>query len=258
MGDPLTNMRHRYAPPSGWAWMFDLPQRPDGDQRHEDMSPALRWLASSPDAPAEAAEFATRYFGYDASVAATVIDLGRFTSTARVAIERALLPTEPGTFWLHTVLHGELDKRGITGEHRYYRWAADPDPASHPVIMVGDLLALHVPRVLFPLGAPSYTAVAMSGSTDDTVYVGVVVVDIDGQVAPLPLHPQDDDSVASALTAAVWAPGAELLPGGRHVIGNVPAEVRQVLKLLGTGEPLHLSWSELAAATGSGPGPHAD
>ncbi|MBF6548850.1 hypothetical protein [Nocardia brasiliensis] len=253
---PLMNMRRRDPIPAGWAWLFELPAWPTQGWPQDDVGPGLRWLASSPHAPAEAAKFATRYFGYDASVAAAVIDLNRFTPDTRAAIRAALVPIEAGTAFLHTELERELAEHQITGPRQHYRWAADPDPDSHPVIVVGDTLALHIPRVQFPLATPTYVEVATS-ATRRTTYIGVVA-DVDGNISPMPIRPHDEDSAASALTAAVWAPTAELFAGGRNVIGNVPADIRRLLKLLGTGQPLHLDWAELSAATGPGPGPHAD
>ncbi|WP_280357541.1 hypothetical protein [Nocardia otitidiscaviarum] len=256
---PLMNMRRRDKLPEGWAWLFELPDRPEQGWPKADMTPALRWLATSSDAPAPAAEFATRYFGYDASVAVAVTDLTRFTPATRAAIENALVLTDPDDSWADTALDRVLRAHGVatdTGQH--YRWATDPDPRSHPVIRVGDVLAFHIPRMLFPLGEPACAEVVATPHSDGGVRYAGVLVDLDGQVTPMPIHPADEESVGSALTAAVWAPGIELGPGRRRVVGNIPTDIRQLLKLLATGDPLRLDWAELRTATGPGPGPHAD
>ncbi|MGW6123088.1 hypothetical protein ACWFRF_28885 [Nocardia sp. NPDC055165] len=162
-------------------------------------------------------------------------------------------PAEEGESWLHTALDSQLGATGIEGARSFWRWRGDPDPQSHPCVRVGDVLVFHVPRIRFPLTVPAY-AEATATPRGETAWYAAFAVDIDGHAAPLPLRPLDKQSVGAALTAAIWAPTTELLPGPAGIIGNVPTGVRQLLALLDTGEALHIDWDELAAATGPGPG----
>lgn len=252
---PLGNLTRRGELPPGWAWVFELPEPGEFDFTI-DYGPALRWLATAPDAPALAAEFATRYFGYDASTGVTMLDLTTLTPETRTAITESLEPAEVGESWLHTALDNQLGATGIEGTRSFWHWTGDPDPQSHPCVRVGDVLVFHVPRIRFPLTVPTY-AEATATPRGEATWYAAFAVDIDGHAAPLPLRPLDKQSVGAALTAAIWAPTTELLPGPAGIIGNVPPGVRQLLALLDTGEALHIDWDELAAATGPGPGPTA-
>ncbi|PPI89061.1 hypothetical protein [Nocardia nova] len=252
---PLSNMRRRPKLPEGWTWMFQLPDPPHDDQHLHivDTTPALQWLAASPDAPADVAEFATRYFGYDESTAVAVVDLDTLTPETRSAIDKALRPVDTSGSWLRTVLDQALDDQAVTGERQQCQWSNDSEPDTHPAVRVGQMLAFHIPRTAFPLSVPVYVEAAPTADSDGHV---AVVVDIDGGVTPLPLHPGDIESLGAALTAAVWAPDATLYPGSSRLIGTIPPSVRQLIQLLRGGEPLRLDWDELTAATGTEPAPH--
>lgn len=252
------NMRNRPTLEPGWAWLFRLPEQPATGWPTADTAPALRWLATSPDAPNSAAEFATRYFGYDGSVAVAILDLNTLTPTARDAVEKSLQFTYlEQKSWLTTALERRLREARVYGPVQHYNWVGDPDKQSHPVIRLDDVVAFHVPRSMFPISTPDYIEVVVTKVAGSAEYTGLAV-DLDGNLTPLPIHPDSRESVAAALTAAVWAPTAELMPGARHIIANPPSPISQITTILSAGESLHLDWDELTTATGPGPGPHAD
>ncbi|MFG2447530.1 hypothetical protein ACGFQG_32090 [Nocardia fluminea] len=253
---PLANLRRRGELPPGWAWVFELPEPNEFDFTVDD-GPALRWLAASPDAPGSAAEFATRYFGYGASTGVTLLDLRALTPETRAAVTGSLEPVEAGESWLDVALERQLVAAEIEGQRSFWRWTGDPEPGSHPCVRVGEVLAFHVPRSRFPLTVPAYAEAAVT-TRGERHWYAAFAVDVDGHAAPLPLRPPlDKQAVGAALTAAIWAPTTELVPGPAGIIGNIPAGVRQLLALLDTGEALQIDWDELSSATGPGPGPHA-
>lgn len=256
----LRNMREQHRElPEGWAWMFRLPDR--GEQVIGDMYPALRWLATSPEAFPGTAEFATRYFGYDASIAIAVVDLNKVGPPTRTAIEHSLRAVaEPETSWLQIALNQELRSRNVDallGTCTYWEWIGDPDAQQHPVVQVDDFLVLHVPRGRLPIDTPAYVEVVENPSSNGKPAYSGFIVDVDGRATPIPIRPDSLESVGCGLTAAVWAPELELLPG-LPLIGHIPDNIANLTSILDTGEPLHLTWTELKAATGPGPGPHAD
>ncbi|WP_280507129.1 hypothetical protein [Nocardia flavorosea] len=254
---PLLNMRRRPNLIPGWSWLFRLPPAPDTNWPTEEMDPALRWLATNPEASPIAAKIATRYFGYQASVAISVLDLTTLTPAARSALEKALFQVYPDMSWLTSTLETHLQLCDFTGEFQHFRWGEDPDPQSHPILRAGDTIAFHIPRALFPISTPDYAEVTATTLLGSTYYCGFIV-DIDGNLTPIPIRPDSRESVGAALTAAVWAPTAHLAPGAQHIVGNTPLAVQRLTALLQAGEPLHLDWDELATTTGPGPGPHAD
>ncbi|NEW59604.1 hypothetical protein GV794_28860, partial [Nocardia cyriacigeorgica] len=97
------------------------------------------------------------------------------TPAARSAVERALLPVDSQESWLTTALQRRLREVGLGDGCQPCRWAAAPDPQSHPVIRCGDVVAFHVPRLMFPTSAPDYVEIVATRVDGNPEFTGFLV-----------------------------------------------------------------------------------
>lgn len=243
-----------------------LPKQPG----RVDLFHALEWLIDQPDLPHGMARTATTFYGYPTSIDVLTVDCADLPEHLRAAIDRHLTPIPTRDNWLHEALAEALEQHhianpvptgsgsgpGTTSGHAALGWQADTDPQSHPArILPGrDVLAYHVPRTLFDIGAPAVVHLFATTVGDQRRYGGILI-DRTGAVSPVPLNPDPTKPEATAAELAALALGiTEPLHLGRQPkLRTEPPELTQLAAALASTDHLEIDWETLCNIVGPRP-----
>ncbi|TLF54160.1 hypothetical protein FEK31_25040, partial [Nocardia cyriacigeorgica] len=168
--------------PAGWVLPIEPPRPTATDPNpvlprqpgEVNLFHALEWLIGQPDLPVGMARTATGFYGYPTSVDVLTVDCRALPQQVQAVIDRHLTAIRADDTWLHQALaealeqhrddhleSGEDQQPAAAGDEQgALGWVTDTDPQSHPARTLpghrrGDLLAYHVPRAAFPIGAPA-------------------------------------------------------------------------------------------------------
>ncbi|MGW5383956.1 hypothetical protein [Nocardia sp. NPDC003963] len=266
----------------GWVLPIE-PPKPTRTDPHPPLPPqpgqidlfhALEWLIEQPDLPHGMARTATDYYGYPTSIDVLTIDRAALPDQLRTAIDRNLTPIPVRANWLHEALTHALEHHQhlSTEENRLdgtapasddvptvLGWRTDTDPQSHPARALrghraDDLLAYHVPRILFEIGTPA-TVHLFAATIGDKRRYGGILIDHAGAASPIPLNPDpaNPEATAAELTALALGITEPLHLGRQPKLRTEPAPLTQLATALRSTDHLEIAWETLCEIVGPRP-----
>ncbi|MFF2088586.1 helix-turn-helix transcriptional regulator [Nocardia sp. NPDC058176] len=215
-----------------------------------DLFEGLEWLLDQEGLPDQMAQIGVGFYGYPQSVEVIDIDLTTLPARLRQLLENAFTPIEHRTSWLHTALH-----RHIAGTEPHQPpipagWKADPEPHTHPALIVGDRRVYHVPRQTLSLGTPSTVHLVGTGPTDMRRYAAFLV-DRTGAVVPIAINARSTTESIAYVLAAVALGFDEPLHMSRYPkLSAAPDLLIRMTEAMESTDHLEIDWTTLLYAVG--------